>query len=308
MEVEQQPTGVPDGWSVVPPTAPPARTQGHDFKVLGINIHVPGEEKPRPDSNILGWGDQGAGIAPEDALAAGSVVRSVAGAASGGMLAGVKAAVAQAAPVVKYEIIKTAFEKAGLPSSIAIPAAMAASGYRRGVKAAPAAVETAVAEAPLRPPPNTTGTSFSPAPMPVPSGGPPASAPVVQGPPAAVTVPVPTAPPPTAATPSGSGLPDQKALNEAALAARRAAYQQRLAAETAQATQASTGNVMAAASELTTEEKKALFDLVSRGVPGPDAVKNILAQRALRTQFNLTTPSEADIRFPKGMRGKPPER
>lgn len=131
----------------------------------------------------------------------------------------------------------------------------------------------------------------SPAPQAAPA--PPVAAP----PPPAASAPSPVAPPPA------SGLPDQRALNEAALAVRRAAYQARMSSapppvEPAPAA-AAAGNV-----KLSAAETKAFLNLMQRGMPGPDAMKNVLMQRELVQSLGTPTPTAAETRFPKGMRGK----
>lgn len=123
---------------------------------------------------------------------------------------------------------------------------------------------------------------------------PAASAPPPAAPPAsAAPVPSPEAPPP------GNGLPDQRALNEAV---RRAAYQARMktAPPVVEAPAAPAANV-----KLSAVETKAFLDLMKRGMSGPDAMKNVLLQRSLVEQLGTPTPTGADTRFPKGMRGKP---
>ena len=117
----------PNAGTAMPP--PQAQT-GHDFKILGVNIHVPGEDRPRADSNIVGWGTEGAGISPEDALVGGQIVRGVAKAAPG-LAAKTGALLTQASPIIKYEATKTLLRSVGVPGPIAELAAMAASGMRR---------------------------------------------------------------------------------------------------------------------------------------------------------------------------------
>jgi len=128
---DPQQTGVPDGWSVVDTAAPPAKPAGKDFKVLGVNIHVPAPEAPRKDANMIGWGSEGAGIAPEDALIGAQAARKVVSAAPG-MVSRVGAAAAQAAPLVKYQATKTILEHVGVPSAPATVIAGLISGYRKG--------------------------------------------------------------------------------------------------------------------------------------------------------------------------------
>ena len=307
------------------PSAPAA---GHDFKILGVNIHVPGEEKPRLDSNIVGWGEDGAGVAPEDALAVGSGIRAVArSVASGGALSGVKSAIAQASPVVKYEIAHHALRAAGIPDAAAMPLAMMVSGYKRG--AAPDVAPEGPhldRSVPVRPsdltpqqlkerimagsgtapqvrglPKPMVGVSAQPAVEPVASGpvapalqaGP--ATPPSQTPPIAASGPSPEAPSP--------GIPNQKALNEAALAIRRQAYQQRLAQSAAAEAPPAPVPAAAANVKLSGAETTAFLDLMKRGLSGADAMKNVLMQRELVASLGTPTPTAAQTRFPKGMRG-----
>lgn len=134
----------------------------------------------------------------------------------------------------------------------------------------------------------------------------PASAP----PPIVASAPSPLAPPPARMGPNGllegrpggnPDMPDQGALNEAALAARRAAYQERLktALPTAAPAAAAPANV-----KLNAAETKAFLDLMQRGMAGPEAMKNVLMQRELVQRLATPTPTAAETRFPKGMRGK----
>lgn len=56
--------------------------------------------------------------------------------------------------------------------------------------------------------------------------------------------------------------------------------------------------------KLSAAETKAFLDLMQRGMSGPDAMKNVLMQRALVESLGTPTPTPAQTRFPKGMRGK----
>lgn len=115
-------------------------------------------EQPRADSNIATVG--GVGIAPEDLLLAGQATRNVGAAvrlgagATGKLTAAAKAVAAHATPVVKYELVRSGLEHLHVPAPIAIPIAMAVSGYSKGVKAGAGAAEAergVVAEAPAMP-------------------------------------------------------------------------------------------------------------------------------------------------------------
>lgn len=132
-----------------------------------------------------------------------------------------------------------------------------------------------------------------------PAAEPVASAPVVPEP-----QPVPSArtaaPPPTAeSTPSAptNSLPDQRALNEEALARRRAEYQARVAAEPPSAPTKFVPTPL---------EMKEYLRLIKAGKTHAEAGQAIVAQRELATRYGLTTPTVDDTKFPKGMRGKTP--
>lgn len=86
----------------------------------------------RKDSNILSVG--GVGVAPEDVLGAGQVARGIVGAVKAApsgakLLAGAGRAAMEASPVVKYELTKHGLKAVGTPDVVAIPLAMAVSGY-----------------------------------------------------------------------------------------------------------------------------------------------------------------------------------
>lgn len=307
MEVEQQPTGVPDGWEVVSAPAAPAAPKGHDFKILGVNIHVPAEEQPRADSNIIGTAS-GRGIAPEDALMAGQAGRAIVGATkAGGAIAGAAETLSQAAPLVKYEATKTLLRAMHVPEPFAVVLAQVASGYKRGGKGAaepvasdvpPPGVETA--QDALARKMATAAPSASPA---VASPAPPA-APVAPSAESVAPPPMPAAPPsapPVRMGPDGllvgrpggnPAMPDQKALNEAALAARRSAVQT---------------PAPAAKPTLNVAETKEFLRLVNSGKSVKDAMDLIRMQRQLIQELGTPTPTPAETRFPKGMRGGLPK-
>lgn len=89
-----------------------------------------GSDRARPDNSILGLPPE-AVVVP--ALGIGRAVAGATGAAPK-VVAGVKAAASQAAPAVKYEATRTALEAIGIPPSLAIPVALAVSGYKAGAK------------------------------------------------------------------------------------------------------------------------------------------------------------------------------
>lgn len=88
-------------------------------------------------------------------------------------------------------------------------------------------------------------------------------------------------------------MPDQKALNEAALAARRAAYQAKPAPAPPKPS-------------LLAAEAKEYMRLLKSGKSSKDAMDAILTQRELIQRMGLTTPTVAETKFPKGMRGGAP--
>lgn len=93
-------------------------------------------------------------------------------------------------------------------------------------------------------------------------------------------------------------LPDQKALNMEALARRRAEYQARQTEQPAPTTPAK--------AKLTAPETKEYMRLILKGKTNQEALDSVLVQRELATSLGLTTPTAAETRFPKGMRGKVP--
>lgn len=156
------------------------------------------KERNRPDNSLLG-------VPPELAVVSGvGLGRAIVGGAgpAGKAIAGAKNAAAQATPVIKYEVTKAALEHVGVPSAIAVPVAMAVSGYRRGATGATSVAKTAEAEA------SVAGR--------VESG---ASAPGVPASPAAPVVEPLSPSRPSGSTPSP--MSPQRLRNEVGLAARR---------------------------------------------------------------------------------------
>lgn len=143
---------------------------------------------------------------------------------------------------------------------------------------------------------------------------------------AAAPVATPTAPP--VAPPPGNGWPNQKLLNELAIMARRAKV--RLTPETEQAaidlvertgitpaeavakvtTASPAATAVAEAApvagkvRLTAAESKDYIEMIKQGKTRKTAMEAIEAGRAFRDRFGLKTPTAAETRFPKGMRGK----
>jgi hypothetical protein len=280
----------------------PEPPRGRDFKIFGVNIHVPPEDKPRLDSNIATVG--GVGIAPEDALMVGQAAKGIAAATSaGGMVAGLKEAVKTANPVVKFEVSRRALKAVGVPDGVAEVIAFGVSGYRRGGK-------TPIPEGPVSEPGYPrAGSTPAPPPAPVeppahldlsqrvPAGGltqqqiaerlaatkaqgmnAPQVEPVMAPRPSPSSVPVPEGPPEPSIEPAKHAAPSkspQQILNEEAIAKRRAAYQESLKADA----------------------KPVLEDV--------EAGKMTAEQAAAELAKRWGTPSDAERRFPPNKSGLP---
>jgi hypothetical protein len=293
----------------------------------------------RVDSNIIG-GTEGGGIAPEDVLMVGQAGRAITRAAmNSGMVGAVQAAAAQASPVIKYEVARHTLTAIGIPNAIATPVAMVISGYTRGGKGAvpgemPGPVDPAAphldrsvpvqpgaltqeqigqrvfsgqgtpAPAAAKPPlgrvrgvidvlppdvaPVRPGASTPDAPAPLGATGDPAAAP--------------PSPPGSAgpAPPVTNTLPDQRALNEAALAARRAAYQARVQAAAEADAGAAAQTPAPARLKLTAPESKEYLRLRQLGQTDPQAMEALQAARDFQQRFGTPTPTVAETKFPKG--------
>lgn len=152
-----QQTGVPDGWEVVtPPPAPPpttastalpetrmptgtpARGRGTQLNVDRSNAVASAAVTPLAHPTGIDAIDGMTSPLGLASLAAGGVGVARAG-VTGGALAAVKTAVADAAPLVKYEATKAILERLGVPAPMATVAAMAVSGYTRNAKGKAAA-------------------------------------------------------------------------------------------------------------------------------------------------------------------------
>jgi hypothetical protein len=202
----------------------------------------------------------------------------------------------------------------------------------KGVSKAPASIlerpawqtwQEHLPDAPPSPPvARATGTSMVPAavrPMAAPTvmpveGSPSAMASPVVDVPAPVAAPSVTPPAPAAAeTPAPrvvvppadfqaaqaartTALPDQKALNELALAARRAAYQASLT-PTADTVVPASGKL-----HFTAPEWAAFRELRTRGLSLEDAATGAKAAGQFARQYGLTTPTLEQTQFPKGTR------
>lgn len=146
----------------------------------------------------------------------------------------------------------------------------------------------------------TTGTSMIPAAVPA-RGIVTPPPPIVTPPPVATAAPVPTAPTEFQAAQAAraNALPDQRALNETALAARRAAYQaSQVSAPAAEPIVAASGQM-----KLTAPEFKEFQRLLQqKGMTPAAALEEVKTMRALAEKFGLGAPTAADTRFPKGAR------
>lgn len=155
--------------------------------------------------------------------------------------------------------------------------------------------------APVEPVASGPGAPVPPSAVPAPPAGPvaPSTAPA----PSAASAPSPGAPSlgkaldggPVVANPS-----PQQLANEVAIARRRAAYQAQLSSAPPVPAPVPAPPPV----KLSAAETKAFLDLMKRGMSGPDAMRSIQQQRALIEQLGTPTPTAADTRFPKGMRGK----
>jgi len=93
-------------------------------------------------------------------------------------------------------------------------------------------------------------------------------------------------------------LPDQKALNEAALAARRAAYQARVQAA-AEADARAAQTPAPARVKLTAPESREYLRLRQAGMTDPQAIEALQAARDFQARFGTPTPTVAETKFPK---------
>lgn len=112
----------------------------------------------------------------------------------------------------------------------------------------------------------------------------------------------------TTPRPTGNALPDQKALNEAALAARRAEYAARQMSEMIAQGAARAGAEpivpISGQMKLTGPEFKVWQRLVNGGMKYQDAEQAVKDARDLADKLGTPRPTIAETKFPKGMRGK----
>jgi hypothetical protein len=326
MAVEQQ-AGVPDGWEVVHPTttaAEPAQTPvgfglgiKPEIAALAAKLDAQAAKNAERDANAPADYASRLPRPLQAPVAAGlSMVQPAAEIA--GILQGAPAALRAgraATSLLSHPadvLIDTLLKKIGHdPDALELAATKmklqaARSQTRQGKIAADIAAKTAAQTAAPTASPVEPVASAPAAPAPV------VAAPVPGAPPVPPAVPPspesgPVAPSPAAPSPAAAALPDQRALNEAALAVRRQAYQERLKAQTsAQVAETAPAAAPAAAGtvKLSAAETKAFLDLMKRGMSGPDAMKNVLLQRSLVDTLGAPTPTAAQTRFPKGQRGK----
>lgn len=231
-----------------------------------------------------------------------------------------KAAASTAAPVAKYEATRIALEKMGVPSVLAVPAAIAVSGYRRGGRAVGAQSARPQAVQPVNRPANATGTQWghvdpaSVLPPPAARVSPAASTPAVPASPAA-----PSAPQSVPTSPAGPKWSPQRIRNEVGLAERRGGLklseaqreqadrlvaQGQAPAEAVKAVGGSTAPTPPAApapaasvapkARLNAAETQVFQRLLAAGKTPQEAMRAIEQQRAFAQQFG--TPSVADVR------------
>lgn len=221
-------------------------------------------------------------------------------------MAGVKAAAGQAAPVIKYELVKSGLEHMGVPSPLAMAGAMAVTGYKRGAgkaaveapvaaEAAPVAAEATGVPVDAPPPPPTSPMAAVPVAPPAPAGPAAAAPDAVPAPEARVTPP----------------FYEQKALNELAIMARRAKitlspadYQAGLrlmkeggvSADTAIGTLTQQRIAPAAAAEvpkLTAAEMVQAQKWKAAGATDDQIMQRVQLSRALTSATGTPTPEEA---------------
>lgn len=237
----------------------------------------PSPEVTREDNSLFGMPPE---VAVLSGLAVGRAMGVAGLTAAGRAVAGLKAAAGQAAPVLKYEVVKHALQAAGISPALATAGAMAISAYKKG--APPAAEAEAIA----------TGPHID------------RSVPVQAGSLTAEQLAQRIKQP-------GSITEEARARFEAAKAARNGPIgvtAQPPAAEPITAPAPATPaaalpETVTAKPMLTAPETKEYFRLRMAGKSDAEAKTAIEAARAFIAAHGLTTPSAAETRFPKGMRG-----
>lgn len=291
----------------------------------GVRINRGNPELHRVDNSLLG-------MPPELAVVSGlGLARAVAApglTAAGRVVAGAKNAVAQATPVLKYEATKHILTSMGVPQGIAIPAAMAVSGYRTGGKPAAAeagagsqlkdALEADPRLASMRAV-RDAGQTMSPLELsralkdPVPVEAPPATAPAAAppetppapvpsvGPSAAPSAPAPAATPLTAMP---GALTDEEVRAVEGLVAKGYDRDQVLTALANQKAGAipSTAAAPRSVPKLTAAEVMEVQRMIRSGQAKnlADAIQKMSAAKELAARLGLKTPTVAETKFPKG--------
>lgn len=260
---------------IVPAVEGPKMSAAKPQRALGqTEIAFPDRPSPevtREDNSLFG-------MPPEVAVLSGMAVGRAMGAtgltAAGRAVAGLKAAGAQVAPVIKYEVVKSALQAAGLSPSLATAGAMAISAYKKGAPAAAEAEAIATGphmdrSVPMRPSELTAEQLAQRIKQP------------------------------------GSITDEARAQFDAAKAARNGPIgvtAQPPAAEPI-AAPAPVSSAVAAKPTASAPEVKEYFRLRAAGKTDAEAQDAIQAARAMNAQFGMTPPTVAQTKFPKGMRG-----
>lgn len=333
---EPQRSGVPDGWEVVdtpktpaPGTTPTASAGTWEDRGIAGKVWHPADgasERHREDNSVLGLPPEFAALSAV-AVAAAAAKPAATVASKGKAIAG--ALGAQVTPVIKYELIKHGLTAVGVSEGIAIPVAIALTGYKSGAKGAKSAKTVKAPAGELPPVPENIGrpkewgspreltNAMKPTGEALEAAKRKAYAPFEPTPQASAPVETVTAgtPPPSPAPPvaapirqsvPGSTLPNQKALNELAIAARRAKvtlteqdYQ--VGVQAMEQGGATAGQVVAtiarqvnAKARIPAEDVTAYLQLRQLGKSEKEATETLAAMRALRETLNL--PKGADVK------------
>ncbi len=235
----------------------------------------PAPDGERVDSNLMTIG--GVGIPPEAVLMgplqAGRALLDPALSLGGKAAAGVSAIVANAAPIVKYELAKHILRSTGLPEGVSTILAATVSGFKKGglAKAATTAAEAAV-------PAEAAAVESAAAPSAAPAAAPAAA---------------PTPVTPAAVAPGPRAISPQQRLNEDAIAARRAAVAARDPLPFTPKPAAAEPVVAASGKmQLTAPEMKQFTRLVKQGMKLPDALDAVRAMRDLASRLGGASDAE----------------